>query len=299
MYEAFYNLNADPFRLAADHRFCFNHQSYIRAKGSVQYALYRAEGFVMITGRSGLGKTTLAGDLMASLSPDKYVVGHVGSSQLEGGDLLRMAAYAFGLGVPEQQKAHVLMQLMAFLAEQREAGMQSVLMIDEAQGLAPSSLQELRRLSDLQHENQPLLQIVLLGQERLRERILTPEMESIHQRLVAACHLEPLGPEDTMHYVRHRLEQAGWNGDPSFAPGVLPVVYRFSEGIPRRINLICSRLMLYGFLHESHTITAEDANAVLEELEKAELGASQGQSDAVSPAFGPNGNEPRAAGGSS
>jgi len=299
MYESFYNLNTDPFRLSADHRFSFNHQSYVRAKGLVQYALYRAEGFVMITGRSGLGKTTLAGDLMSSLSPDKYVVGHVVSSQLEGGDLLRMTAYAFGLGVPEQQKAHVLMQLMAFLAEQRQLGMQSVLIIDEAQGLAPSALQELRRLSDLQHENHPLLQVVLLGQERLRERIRTPEMESIHQRLVAACHLEPLGPEDTMHYVRHRLEQAGWNGNPGFAPGVLPVVYQFSEGIPRRINLICSRLMLYGFLAESQLITAEDARAVVEELGDAELGqqqaseAGEGNSRPVT-----TDRHPRAAGGS-
>ena len=279
MYESFYKLNTDPFRLSADHRFSFNHQSYVRAKGLVQYALYRAEGFVMITGRSGLGKTTLAGDLMSSLSPDKYVVGHVVSSQLEGGDLLRMTAYAFGLGVPEQQKAHVLMQVMAFLAEQRQAGMQSVLIIDEAQGLARSALQELRRLSDLQHENHPLLQVVLLGQERLRERIRTPEMESIHQRLVAACHLEPLGPEDTMHYVRHRLEQAGWTGNPGFAPGVLPLVHRFSEGIPRRINLVCSRLMLYGFLHESDTITAEDAQAVIRELGEAQMANLRGEAD--------------------
>uniref|UniRef100_UPI00356AB3E5 ExeA family protein n=1 Tax=Thioalkalivibrio sp. TaxID=2093813 RepID=UPI00356AB3E5 len=265
----------------------------------VQYALYRAEGFVMVTGRSGLGKTTLAADLMASLSPDKYVVGHLVSSQLEAGDLLRMAAYAFGLGVSEQQKAHILMQLMAFLAEQRQAGLQSVLMVDEAQGLAPSALKELRRLSDLQHENQPLLQIVLLGQESLRERIRTPGMESIHQRLVAACHLEPLGPEDTMHYVRHRLEQAGWNGDPGFAPGVLPVVYRFSEGIPRRINLICSRLMLFAFLAESHTITAEDAQAVIEELGEAQLAHLRDDAgdEGASPPEGSQADS-RAAGGS-
>jgi type II secretory pathway predicted ATPase ExeA len=245
----------------------------------VQYALYRAEGFVMITGRPGTGKTTLAGDLMASLSPNKYVIGQLGTSQLEGGDLLRMAAYAFGLNVQEQQKARILMQLMAFLAEQHQTGMRSVLIIDEAQSLAPSALQELRRLSDLQHENHPLLQIVLLGQEGLRERVRTPEMEAIHQRLVAAWHLEPLGPEETVNYVRHRLEQAGWNGDPAFAPGVLPLVYRFSQGIPRRINLICSRLMLYAFLAESHTVTGEDAELVIQELGEAELAQRQGDAD--------------------
>ena len=280
MYEAFYNLNTDPFRLTADHRFCFNHPNYIRAKGAVQYALYRAEGFVMITGRPGTGKTTLAEDLMASLPPNKYVIGQLATSQLEGGDLLRMTAYAFGLGVQQRQKAHILMHLMAFLAEKHQAGMHAVLIIDEAQGLAPSALQELRRLSDLQHESEPLLQIVLLGQEGLRERIRMPEMESIHQRLVATCHLEPLGPEETVNYVRHRLEQAGWNGDPGFAPGVLPIVYRFSEGIPRRINLICSRLMLYAFLAESHTVTADDAEAVIQELGEAELAQPQDDEEA-------------------
>lgn len=298
MYEAFYGLNADPFRLSTDPRFCFNHRSYIRAKGSVQFALYRAEGFVMITGRPGTGKTTLVQDLVASLPSAKYAIGHVVSSQLEGGDLLRMAAYAFGLGV-QQRKAHLLMQLMAALAEKQRAGMHSVLIIDEAQGLAPSALHELRRLSDLQHDHHPLLQIILLGQESLRERLRTADMEPIHQRLVAAWHLEPLDPEDTIRYVRHRLEQAGWIGDPGFAPGVLPIVYQFSQGIPRRINLICSRLMLHAFLGENHEISAEDALAVMRELGEAELvQPPRLGGDTSGPEFSHSSAGNRAAGGS-
>lgn len=299
MYESYFGLSADPFRLSADSRFCFHHPSYIRAKGSVQYALYRAEGFVMITGRPGTGKTTLTADLIASLPPSKYTIGHLVSSQLEAGDLLRMTAYAFGLEVRDQHKAHLLMRLMAFLAEQHQAGMRSVLIIDEAQGLGSSALHELRRLSDLQHENHPLLQIVLFGQESLRERIRTPEMEPIQQRLVAAWHLQPLGPEDTIAYVRHRLEQAGWAGDPGFAPGVLPIVYEFSEGIPRRINLICSRLMLYAFLEEKRTISPDDARAVIRELGDAELARPRDDDGKVADGgVGGAGTNARAAGGS-
>ena len=298
MYESFYGLTTDPFRLSADPQFCFNHPSYIRAKGSVQYALYRAEGFVMITGRPGTGKTTLAADLMASLSPSRHRIGHIVSTQLDDGDLLRMVAYAFGLGINEQHKANLLMRLMAFFAEQHQQGMRLVLIIDEAQGLPRTALHELRRLSDLQHQNHPLLQIVLLGQQGLRELIRTPEMEPIHQRLVAAWHLEPLGPEDTIRYVRHRLEQAGWHGDPGFAPGVLPVVHAFSEGIPRRINLICSRLMLCAFLGEAHTITADDARVVVQELTDSELGHPADEEDDFSRQSSVARHSPRAAGGS-
>jgi len=275
MYESFYGLNSDPFRLNADHRFCFTHPSYIKAKGSVQYGLHRAEGFVMVTGRSGTGKTTLLGDLLASLSPKKYVVAHLVSSQLEGGDLLHMAAYAFGLDTHKPQKAQLLILLTNFLVERRQQGLRSVLIIDEAQGLAPSALHELRRLSDLQHDHTPLLQIVLLGQEGLRTMVRTQAMEPIHQRLVAAWHLDPLGPEETIDYVRHRLERAGWKGAPAFSPGVLRIVYDFSEGIPRRINLICSRLLLSACLGESQTITLEDARTVMQELRDAELAPPQ------------------------
>ncbi|TVP83334.1 MAG: DUF4440 domain-containing protein [Thioalkalivibrio sp.] len=271
MYESFYGLKADPFRLSSDANFRFDHRSYKRAKASVQYALHRAEGFVMITGRPGTGKTTLVNDLTASLSRREVIVGSLVSTQLEADDLLRMTAHAFGLNAQAPQKSQILMRLMEYLAQQHRQGLRTLLIIDEAQDLAPSALEELRLLTNLQHGGHPLLQIVLIGQENLRVLVRRPELEQVHQRLIAAWHLEPLGPEETIGYVRHRLERAGWSGDPSFEPGVMPIVYQFSEGVPRRVNLICSRLLLYGFIGDSHTITEEDGRAVAQELKDEEL----------------------------
>jgi len=271
MYEAFYGLKADPFRLSSDANFRFDHRSYKRAKASVQYALHRAEGFVMITGRPGTGKTTLVNDLTASLPRREVVVGSLVSTQLEADDLLRMTAHAFGLNAEAPKKSQILMRLMEYLAQQHRQGLRTLLIIDEAQDLAPSALEELRLLTNLQHGGHPLLQIVLIGQEDLRVLVRRPELEQVHQRLIAAWHLEPLSPEETIGYVRHRLERAGWTGDPSIEPGVMPIVFQFSEGVPRRVNLICSRLMLYGFIGSSHVITEDDARAVAQELKDEEL----------------------------
>ncbi|GAB0149056.1 hypothetical protein McPS_17960 [Marichromatium sp. PS1] len=275
MYEHFYALGADPFRLSPDHRFCFTHRNYARARSYIDYALHRGEGFVMITGRPGTGKTTLINDLLDRLPTQEVSVSMLVSTQLAAEDLLRMTAHGFGLSAGAPRKADVLQGLMAFLERQHQAGRRALLIIDEAQDLAASALEELRLLTNLQRQGRPLLQIVLVGQERLRELVQGPDMEQVHQRLVAAWHLEPLGPVETLAYVRHRLEKGGWHGDPEFAPGVLRTVFEFSGGVPRRINLICSRLLLHGFIEERRLISAEDAEGVLDELQQESLtGAS-------------------------
>jgi type II secretory pathway predicted ATPase ExeA len=273
MYEAFYGLNADPFRLSVETRFCFPHRSYARAKAYVEYALHRAEGFVMITGSPGTGKTTLVNDLLEHLPKREVVTTTLVSTQLEADDLLRMTAYGFGLESQAPRKSQVLQRLMEFFAQMHQQGLRTLLIIDEAQDLAPTALEELRLLTNLQHAGQPLLQIVLLGQESLADMIRRPELEQVHQRLIAAWQLQPLDLKETIAYVRHRLEQAGWRGDPAFEPGVLKQVHAFSQGIPRRINLICSRLLLHGAISELHTLSPDDARGLIEELRQERLAA--------------------------
>jgi general secretion pathway protein A len=286
MYEAFYGLTEDPFRLSADPRFCFSHQSYARAKAYVQYALHRAEGFVMITGRPGTGKTTLVQDLLATLPKREVVVATLVSTQLGADDLLRMTAYEFGLDSDAPRKAQVLQRLMEFLNQQQRQGLRSLLIIDEAQELPPEALVELRLLTNLQRSGRPLLQIVLLGQESLRSVVQDRNMEQLHQRLIAAWNLEPLNPQETIGYVRHRLERAGWRGDPVFERGVVPLIYHFSQGIPRRINLICSRLLLHGSISSLHTIRPADALLVIRELNQEKLALPDRDTDA-----GPGGGD--------
>lgn len=271
MYEEFYNLRAEPFRLSPDHRFCFNHSSYAKAKAYMKYAYQRAEGFVMITGRPGTGKTTLVNDLINSLDSREANVGMLVCTQLEAEDLLRMVADAFGIPSNTNQKSQLLQSLSKLFTDGYSAGKRALLIIDEAQDLSMSALEELRLLTNLQINSMPLLQIFLLGQEELRDMVQQPSMEQVHQRLVAACHLRTLQEDETKSYIKHRLGQVGWNGDPAISEAVYPVIHKFSLGIPRRINMLCSRLFLHGCVEELHQIGIQDAKIVLNEIKQEQL----------------------------
>jgi type II secretory pathway predicted ATPase ExeA len=274
MYELFYNLKAEPFRLSPDHRFCFNHRSYAKAKSYMQYAFRRAEGFVMITGRPGTGKTTLVNDLVDSLSPSEVSVAMLVSTQLDANDLLRMVAYSFGLDGDLPHKAMTIQKLTRLLTNHYKEGRRALLIIDEAQDLSVSALEELRLLTNLQLNSQPLLQIFLLGQEELKDLVHGPNMEQVHQRLVAAYDLEALKENETKQYIKHRLDQVGWKGDPAISEAAFPIIHQFSGGIPRRINLFCSRLFLHGSVEERHKLGILDTKVVLQELKLENLSSS-------------------------
>ncbi len=277
MYEEFYGLDREPFRLTPDTGFCFQHQSYKKAKAYMQYALHRGEGFVMITGNPGTGKTTLISDLTSSLPEENVICANIVSTQLQADDLLRMVVLNFGLEIHTEHKSSLLHGLERHLRQLHIQGARPLLIIDEAQDVPRNALEELRLLTNLQDNNKPLLQIFLVGQEGLRKVVLLPQLEQLHQRIIAACHLQPLSQSTTEEYVQYRLQEAGWRDDPSLAPEIYPLIYKFSLGIPRWINLICSRLLLHGMVEELHEISIDDALSVLdglihEQLLPAELG---------------------------
>lgn len=266
MYEEFYNLKEEPFRLSPNSKFCFKHPTYRKAFAYMQYALQRGEGFVMVTGQPGTGKTTLINDLTASVSGGLAVFANISSTQLEADDLLRMVAYTYGLDGTTTIKSTLLQELETFFRRTHAAGKRPLLIIDEAQGLPRQALEELRLMTNLQQNSRPLLQIFLVGQEELRGMVMSPQLEQLHQRIVAACHLEPLTTQDTEQYIKHRLTQVGWRNDPTLDPEIFPLIRQFSDGVPRWINLICSRLMLHGMVEELHQLGVPEAREVLRGL---------------------------------
>lgn len=271
VYKACYNLTGQPFRLTPDHRFSFGHPSYDDAKAYLKYAVSEGEGFVVITGAPGTGKTTLISTLLAELDRTRVQVATLANVQLDSGNLVRMVADEFGLDVENDAKSGPLSSLQRFLNQQRMSGRRSILIVDEAQGLTNAALEELRLLSNLQYDNRLLLQVFLVGQEPLLDMIRAPGMEQLHQRVIAASHLKPLEQHETVAYVEHRLRKVGWQNDPEFRGDSMSLIHKFSGGVPRRINLICHRLFLRGGLDQKHELEGADALHVIVELHREGL----------------------------
>jgi len=275
MYEKFYNLREEPFRLSPDSRLCYDHTSYKKAKSYMEYAMHRGEGFIMITGRPGTGKTTLINQIMSEMLDSNVVVSTIECSQLEANDLLRTAVYRFGLAGETDHKSQLLNNLETYLVRLRREDKRAVLIVDEAQALSKSAVEELRLLTNLQSANQPLLQIFLVGQEELLSLVHSPQLQQLHQRIIATCTLETLDPLQTEEYIKYRLGQVGWSGDPELDPAIFPFIQSFSLGIPRWINLICSRLFLHGMIEEHHHLGLSELKEVLTGLLKEQLLAPQ------------------------
>ena len=266
MYEAFYGLTSKPFQLNPDPSFYFGSKQHSRAKAYLDYGVSRHEGFVVITGEIGAGKTTILRTLIDGLHGSNVVIGHLVTTQLGAEDTLRMVGAAFGFHVKDVSKSELLITLEAYLLSQTSQGKRCLLIVDEAQNLTPQAVEELRMLSNFQFGNQALLQSFLVGQPEFREILQRPEMEQFRQRIAATCHIGPLDGDETRRYIEHRLKCAGSQGKPSFDADAFEAVYKESRGIPRRINSICDRVLLLGFLAERTKLTRADVDDVVREF---------------------------------
>jgi putative secretion ATPase (PEP-CTERM system associated) len=266
MYEAFYGLTTKPFQLNPDPSFYFGSKQHRRAKAYLDYGVMRNEGFIVITGEIGAGKTTILGGLLNSLNRSNVVVGQLVTTQLDAEDTLRMVGAAFGFRVKDVPKSELLITLEAFLITQATQGKRCLLIVDEAQNLTPRAVEELRMLSNYQLGTQSLLQSFLVGQPEFREILRRPEMEQFRQRVAATCHLGPLDLEDTQRYIEHRLKCAGSSGKPEFDEAAFEAIFNASQGIPRRINSVCDRLLLLGFLNNKTRLGVEDVDQVVREF---------------------------------
>lgn len=276
MYEAFYGLTSKPFQLNPDPNFFFGSKQHRRAKAYLDYGVSRNEGFIVITGEIGAGKTTILRSLIESLHGSNVVVGHLVTTQLGAEDTLRMVGASFGFKVKDVPKSELLITLEAFLISQTSKGKRCLLIVDEAQNLTPRAVEELRMLSNFQFGNQALMQSFLVGQPEFREILQRPEMEQFRQRVAATCHIGPMDQEETRQYIEHRLKCAGSTGKPTFEAAVFETIHKASGGIPRRINSICDRLLLAGFLAGKTQLGMEEVNEVVKEFaEESKVSARQ------------------------
>src|SRR5579875_2588584 len=251
MYAEYYNLKTMPFQLTPDHHFFFESREHSRAISHLVYGLAQEEGFVVITGDIGAGKTMLVERLWSQLDESRY-----------------LATRGFGMRLDTIDKSALLWLLERLFAERHSLGKRCLLIIDEAQNLPFPALEELRMLSNITIAGRAPFQGVLLGQPQFRQMLADAALEQLRQRVIASYHLGPLSQEDTRNYIRHRLNTAGWTGNPSFRDAAFAAIHRHSGGIPRKINTLCSRLLLFGYLEERGHIDEAIVEEVAEELRR-------------------------------
>lgn len=266
MYESYYRLTGKPFQLVPDPSFFFGSKGHKRATAYLDYGVSRGEGFIVITGEIGAGKTTLVRHLFQKLATDKIHAIQIVTTHLGADDMLRMVAAALDLPHADSSKATLLVSIEGLLRQIDQGGKRVLLVIDEAQNLSPRAIEELRMLSNFQSETRSLLQTFLLGQPEFKNTMMRPEMEQLRQRVIATCHLGPMEPHETRDYIEHRLHTVGWDNFPKISDDAFAAIHEFCAGIPRKINTLCDRLLLLGFLEELTELGADQVQTIISDL---------------------------------
>ena len=277
MFTEHYGLTGQPFQLTPDARFWFDSRTHKKAMAYLGYGLAQGEGFIVVTGEIGAGKSMLVAHLVANVDRARLNAISLVSTQVEGDDMLRLVAQGLGLNTGAVEKARLLDAVEQRLEEDLRAGKRTLLIVDEAQNLPVSALEELRMLSNFQVGGRALIQTVLLGQPEFRDKLAGPGLEQLRQRVIATHHLDAMGADEVEAYIRHRLTRVDWQGVPEFEAGAYAAIHRHSGGIPRRVNQLAHRLLLHAAIEGDETIGAAAVDAVA-----ADMGA-----DAPAPAAAP------------
>jgi len=281
MYESFFGLREKPFSLLPDPGFLYLGEAHANACTVLEYGLLHQAGVSVVSGEVGCGKTTLIRHLLGTLADD-VTVGLITHTHSDFGDLLQWVLLAFGLDYRGKQAIECYQTFVDFLLAEYAAGRRTVLIVDEAQNMSAQALEQLRMLSNVNSEKDQLLQLILVGQPELRATLGRAELRQFAQRVAVHFHLDPLGAEDTGHYVAHRLRVAG--GDPAIiAAGAREAVYRHSGGVPRLINLLCDTALVYAYGARTRAVGA----ATIDEVVRDRVGP------ALAPAAEAGGEEAR------
>jgi general secretion pathway protein A len=266
MYIEHFRLTGQPFQLTPDARFWFESRTHRKAMAYLGYGLAQGEGFITVTGEIGAGKSTLVQHLLANIDRARLNAVSLVSTQVEGDDMLRLAAQGLGIATGAVEKARLLEAVEDRLEQELRAGKRTLLIVDEAQNLPVSALEELRMLSNFQIAGKALIQIFLLGQPEFRDKLASAGLEQLRQRVIATHHLDAMGHDEVEAYVRHRLGVVGWQGRPGFTADAFALLHAETGGIPRRVNQLANRLLLHAAVEGLETIDGDAVAQVAADL---------------------------------
>ena len=284
MYKEFFGLRANPFNVNPDPRYLFLTRHTEEALACLTYGIQSRKGFVLLTGEVGTGKTTLINKLLEWLRVQQVATAFIFNSRLNTTQFLDFTMADFGITCESRLKSQVLLRLYNWLLDRYRAGETAVLIVDEAQNLSEEVLEEIRLLTNLETFTEKLLQIVLVGQPELEAKLRQPQLRQLRQRVTLRAKTHPLMLDEAKAYINQRLQIAGSNGEMIFEPESIDLIYRYSGGIPRIVNMLCEHALVSSFVDQHKTVSASVIEAVARDFDLHESGTPDRVTQAVIPA---------------